>query len=487
MPIIVSKEDQKQAKRRNSIGEGIISQNKEKSRKRRLSIENGTVLGESRKRAAVEEKTIGQGISYINPALQEGETNIIVMDGDKSETEKTLPQVPGVDMEKIMAFIASEIRGPIQNDMKTFSNDIKEIKDTANSTGLGVKNIETKVDANTQTIQTVRDSLKDFVTKDDMKKANLVTRQEMEDAINNIGSRGNSRISYESEEQENRIYMDSIKASSTKFLISGLDFNNKTDMKAKTRALIADTLKKYWGTTKYNTPSIKDIYELKRDGMPSRIQVEFQGNYAAKDRSMFLKATSRCPNKDIIFSKDLSPYYRDKHWEFGRMIQAMKADDKTGNLEAYIDYNGPYMRLRTRETKDHNWGNCKQYRPPTTDKTYYKKNVANKGVSSDFAEMQDRLDRTVTIPLKRVQKEIVEEKLRTLLSVDEYNSLEITTTKNHMLKIVAPLRAIAEDLQNRVNGKKVDDFTFTASIFERMERRPTYAEATAISSEGMEH
>ena len=132
-----------------------------------------------------------------------------------------------------MAFIASEIRGPIQNDMKTFSNDIKEIKDTANSTGLGVKNIETKVDANTQTIQTVRDSLKDFVTKDDMKKANLVTRQEMEEAINNIGSRGNSRISYESEEQENRIYMDSIKASSTKFLISGLDFSNKTDMKAK--------------------------------------------------------------------------------------------------------------------------------------------------------------------------------------------------------------------------------------------------------------
>ena len=286
MPIIVSKEDQKQAKRRNSIGEGIISQNKEKSRKRRLSIENGTVLGESRKRAAVEEKTIGQGISFIDPALQEGETNIIIMDGDKPETEKTLPQVPGVDMEKIMAFIASEIRGPIQNDMKTFSNDIKEIKDTANSTGLGVKNIETKVDANTQTIQTVRDSLKDFVTKDDMKKANLVTRQEMEDAINNMGSRGNSRISYESEEQENRIYMDSIKASSTKFLISGLDFNNKTDMKAKTRTLIAETLKKYWGTTKYNTPSIKDIYELKRDGMPSRVQVEFQGNYAAKDLSL---------------------------------------------------------------------------------------------------------------------------------------------------------------------------------------------------------
>ena len=90
MPIIVSKEDQKQAKRRNSIGEGIVSQNKEKSRKRRLSIENGTVLGESRKRAAVEEKTIGQGFSFVDPALKEGETNIIAMDGDKPETEKTL-------------------------------------------------------------------------------------------------------------------------------------------------------------------------------------------------------------------------------------------------------------------------------------------------------------------------------------------------------------------------------------------------------------
>ena len=59
MRIIVSKEDQKQArKRRNSIGEGRISQNKEKSRKRRLSIDEETVLGESRKRAVFEEKTI---------------------------------------------------------------------------------------------------------------------------------------------------------------------------------------------------------------------------------------------------------------------------------------------------------------------------------------------------------------------------------------------------------------------------------------------
>ena len=84
MVIIVSKEDQKESnRRRNSIGEGRISQNKEKSRKRRLSIEDGTVLGKSWKRAAVEEKTIGQGISFINPALQEGETNIIVMDTEQ--------------------------------------------------------------------------------------------------------------------------------------------------------------------------------------------------------------------------------------------------------------------------------------------------------------------------------------------------------------------------------------------------------------------
>ena len=89
MRIIVSKEDQKQArKRRNSIGEGRISQNKEKSRKRRLSIDEETVLGESRKRAAFEEKTIGQGFSHIDPLLQEDEADNTNMSGGNQETGK---------------------------------------------------------------------------------------------------------------------------------------------------------------------------------------------------------------------------------------------------------------------------------------------------------------------------------------------------------------------------------------------------------------
>ena len=103
--------------------------------------------------------------------------------------------------------------------------------------------------------------------------------------------------------------------------------------------------------------------------------------------------------------------------------------------------------------------------------------------------MQEVLERTVSIPLKRVQKETVEENLRNLLTPDDFQGVEITCTKNYTLQLVPNTREKAEELVNKIDGETVNGFTFSARLFEKSNtRRASYAAAAGGQSttNGME-
>ena len=485
--IIISKKDQASV-RRNSIGGDKVNnlELKESKRKRRLSDDSNKKREEESKRIALENNKIGQGISDIAPNLPEGgipaNEGGIMADGaqppDNNTGKYTLPA--GADMNQLLNLITDKITGPIHADIRSLTTAVT-------TTATGMFNVDAKVTANAGTIKEVNEKLNSFVTKDDLTKslADFVTRQEMQDLMTSNSINGSNAISQGNTEQEDRIYTDSIRASSTKFLITGLKYQNKTEMKNVAKKLIMDTLNAYWVDKSFRKPQIKDTIELKREGNINRVQVEFGGNNAAKDRTAFMRATVKCTDKDIGFSKDLSLYYRDKHWDFHRRLQALKA--RNPGLEGFIEYQGPIMQLRIRQDKTYQWETEIRYRPPTTDRSFYLKNVQNKGKTSNIAGMQEVLERTISVPLKRVQKETVEENLRNLLAQDDLQGVEITSTKNYTLQLVPSTRERAEELANKIDGKTVNGFTFSAKLFEKSNSRQTSYAAAAAGSQNSQN